>query len=31
LDAKLMFWCVSVQLGQFGCHTNVGGKQAKLV
>ena len=26
-----MFWCVSVQLGQFGCLTSVGGKQAELV
>jgi len=26
-----MFWCVSVQLGQFGCLTNVGGKRAELV
>ena len=26
-----MFWCVSVQLGQFGCLTNDGGKRAELV
>ena len=26
-----MFWCVSVQLRQFGCHTNVGGKRVELV
>src|SRR6185503_13969399 len=31
LHPKLMFWCVSVQLGQFGCLTNVGGKRAELV
>ena len=31
LDPKLMFWCVSVQLGQFGWLTNVGGKRAELV
>ena len=31
LEPKLMFWCVSVQLGHFGCLTNVGGKRAELV
>ena len=31
LEPKLMFWCVLVQLGQFGCLTNVGGKRAELV
>ena len=31
MDPKLMFWCVSVQLEQFGCNTNLSGKRAELV